>query len=490
MTQTAPTYPTTSVVHFKPEGGWVGDVIPFEKDGRIWLFYLLEIRDDPTSGTGWALVSTTDFVHYTDHGTVLPSGGPDAEDFNCYTGSLIDDGDTIHLFYTGNNPNILAADDTPQLQQVMHATSEHGLLAWRKHPEHTFAAPPPYDPADWRDPFVYRVAPGQPWRMLLATRHLDGPPRRRGVVAQLISEDLISWTPVEPLWDPRRYVTQECPDVFQQDGWWYLVYSEFSDAFVTRYRIARDPDGPWHAPAYDTVDGRAFYAAKSVSAGGRRFFIGWIATKERQVDDGAWQWAGTMSVLESRSQSDGTLAFFVPPEMIDSFNTTVPVRFAGRDSADRTVRLSALDGYRVVMTQDQLPTTCYAAVAFDIEPHTRECGILLRASADGDTGYIVRLEPHRDRVVFDRWPRRRTGAGQWETSGDVPFMIELERPCPLPAGSHAVELMVDDTTCVVVVDHTVALSARIYDHPAGHLGLFTNDGVATASLDTLTRRPD
>ena len=57
------------------------------------------------------------------------------------------------------------------------------------------------------------------------------------------------------------------------------------------------------------------------------------------------------------------------------------------------------------MTQDQLPTTCYAAVAFDIEPHTRECGILLRASADGDTGYIVRLEPYRDRVVFDRWPR-------------------------------------------------------------------------------------
>ena len=186
----------------------------------------------------------TDFVHYTDHGMVLPSGGPDAEDFNCYTGSLIDDGDTIHLFYTGNNPNILAADETTQLQQVMHATSEHGLLAWRKHPEHTFAAPPPYDPADWRDPFVYRVAPGQPWRMLLATRHLDGPPRRRGVVAQLISEDLISWTPVEPLWDPRRYMTQECPDVFHRDDWWYLVYSEFSDAFVTRYRMARDPMVP------------------------------------------------------------------------------------------------------------------------------------------------------------------------------------------------------------------------------------------------------
>lgn len=488
MTQFQTNDKTTSVVHFKPEGGWVGDVIPFERDGRIWLFYLLEIRDDPASGTGWALVSTEDFVHYTDHGTVLPSGGPDAEDFNCYTGSLVDDGEVVHLFYTGNNPRVLAADGA-QLQQVMHATSEDGLLSWRKHPEHTFAAPPPYDPADWRDPFVFRLGSGKPWRMLLAARHLDGPQRRRGFVAQLTSEDLTSWTLAEPLWDPRRYVTQECPDVFQQGDWWYLVFSEFSEAFVTRYRMARSPEGPWHAPVCDTVDGRAFYAAKSVSSGGRRFFIGWIATKEGEVDDGAWQWAGTMSVLESQPLPDGTLAFFLPQELINSFETTVAVRSAGVASIDRPLRLSAPDGYRAVMTERPMPKAFYAALTLDIEPETRECGILLRASCDGDTGYVVRLEPARHRVVFDRWPRRRTGTGQWETSGDVPFMIELERPCPLPTGTHTVELMVDDTTCVLIVDKTVALSARIYDHADGHLGFFVGDGTLIVSLDSLSCRP-
>jgi len=62
--------------------GYVGDVIPFSYDGRIWLFYLLDERPDPPlderTGMPWALLSTTDFVEYTDHGVVLPAGDSDA----------------------------------------------------------------------------------------------------------------------------------------------------------------------------------------------------------------------------------------------------------------------------------------------------------------------------------------------------------------------------------------------------------------------------
>ena len=91
-------------VHFRPPSGYVGDLIPFERDGRLWLFYLLDERCDPPTGMPWALASTDDFVSYTDHGVVLPSGGTDAADFDCYTGCVIDDGDQLHLFYTGHNP--------------------------------------------------------------------------------------------------------------------------------------------------------------------------------------------------------------------------------------------------------------------------------------------------------------------------------------------------------------------------------------------------
>lgn len=484
-------------VHFRPERGWVGDVIPFWRGGRIWLFYLLEVRDEPTSGTGWALVSTDDFVTYQDHGVVLPSGGPSADDHNCYTGSLVDTGDTVHLFYTGNNPHHLADNGLSQLQVVMHATSTGGLDTWHKHPDHTFAAPPGYDPADWRDPFVFRVDDDEPWRMLLAARHLEGPERRRGVVAQLTSNDLESWTLTKPFWDPRRYVTQECPEVFRDGDWWYLVYSEFSDAFTTRYRISRSPDGPWMVPDHDTIDGRAFYAAKSVARGGRRFFIGWIATRAGSRDDGPWQWAGTMSVLESTQRPDGTLAFSLPHEITDSFGLAVPMELADVDPVDpadeaaNSPRLSAPDSYRARVSDVELPEQFLATMTVEIEPGTREVGVLLRCSDDGDETYVLRLEPHRSRLVFDRWPRQRTGGGQWEISGDHPFVIELERPCHLPSGQHLIELVIDETTCVAVIDRQVVLSARLYDRTTGRLGVFVGEGAATFSSITVCRRaPD
>ncbi len=482
----------TAPVHFQPVRGWVGDVIPFQRDGRVWLFYLLEVRDDTESGTGWALVSTDNFVDYRDHGVVLPSGGRAAADFNCYTGSVVEDGGTVHLFYTGNNPDHLADDGISPLQLVMHATATAGLDAWQKHPSHTFAAPRGYDPADWRDPYVFRVHDGEPWRMLVSARHVDGPKRRRGVVAQLTSADLERWTVTEPFWDPRRYVAHECPDVFQEGDWWYLVYSEFSDAFTTRYRMSKSPNGPWLAPDHDTIDGRAFYASKSVAHAGRRFFVGWIATRAGDTDQGPWQWAGTMSVLESTQREDGTLAFSLPPEVAASFSIPMPMKLPDVNSVDSptaSVRLVAPDSYRALVGDVDLPQQFFATVTIDIAAGTRECGVLLRSSDDGDEAYILRLEPLRSRLVFDRWPRKKTGSGQWEISGDCPFAVELERPCHLPPGKHVMELLVDGSTCVAVVDRQVVLSARTYDLRTGRLGIFVGDGAATFSPIAVFRRP-
>lgn len=460
----------TTPVHFCPPGAWVGDVSPVGREGRFWLFYLLEIRNNPESGTGWALVSTEDFVHYADHGVVLPPGGPKADDFNCYT---------------GHNPPHRAADGHTELRLVTHATSTDGLQSWRKHPDHTFAATAGCDPADWRDPFVFRTDANQPWRMLLAARHLQGPSRRRGVVAQLVSDDLVGWRPAQPFWDPRRYITHEFPDVFHAGGWWYLIYSEFSDPFLTRYRMARSMDGPWLAPELDTIDGRAPYASKSVARGDRRFLVGWIAIEEGDSDDGACQWAGTMSVLELQ-QRDGTLAFLLPPEIAGSF--TEPVTEIAPHP--RSMTSSSPDGYEAAVGTAELPTEFYAELIVDIEPDLGACGILVRCSPDGEHGYVVRLEPRRHRVVFDRWPRRRTGAGQLEISGDEPYLIEVERPVHLPPGRHRVEVPADAISCVVIIDRQVALSTRIYDHRGGRLGAFVTDGTTTFHQIAIRRRPD
>ncbi|MGN8027133.1 family 43 glycosylhydrolase [Microbacterium sp. 22242] len=474
--------PKSTPVFFRPEDGWVGDVIPFSRDEVLHLWYLFDDRAVPKSGMPWHLVTTTDLVHFSEQGVAVPSGGPDAEDFNVYTGSVVvDDEGVAHLFSTAQNPERRGSDGR-SLQLVAHATSADGVLDWVKHPDLTFGAPEGYEPGDWRDPFVFRDGDGDGWRMLVAARHDDGPDRRRGTIAQLKSADLRTWAPVEPFWDPRRYIAHECPDVFRWGEWWYLVYSEFSDAFCTRYRRARSLEGPWLMPPRDdAVDSRAFYAAKTVERDGRRFFVGWIATREGDSDDGAWQWAGAMSVLEARQNDDGTLAFQLPGELLASF--TEPVEHG---LSRRAARLDATDRFEQAVGGADLPDSYLMTAEIEIAAGAEEVGLLLRASPDGDEAGAIRLEPRRDRVVFDRWPRTRTGAEQWQVSGDEPFVFE--RPCALPAGRHRIEIVVEDDVVVAVVDRSVVLSTRLYHRGGERVGFFVNGGSARlVSLDVRSR---
>ncbi|MFP3712439.1 GH32 C-terminal domain-containing protein [Puerhibacterium sp. TATVAM-FAB25] len=468
---------------YQPSGAWVGDVIPWQEGGAFHLFYLYESRRTPRDGMPWHRVITDNLVDFHETGSALASGGPAAADFNVYTGSIVLDGEGIHhAFYTGQNPDVCGEDGRP-LQVVMHASSSDGMRSWQRHPDDTFGASPGYETGDWRDPFVFWDEDSQVWRMLITARHAHGPARRRGVIAQCTSRDLASWQPAPSFWDPRRYIAHECPEVFQWGEWWYLVYSEFSDAFTTRYRMARSLEGPWIAPEHDTLDGRAYYAAKSAARDGRRFFFGWIASREGARDDGAWEWAGTMSVLEAEQRHDGTLAFHPTEELRQAFAEPV-------DGVAPGTVLRAPDGYTCTVAPAEAPGAFRMVARFDVTEGTGECGVLLRASADGDEAYVLRLEPKRGRLVFDRWPRRATGAEQWQISGDVPFVVELERPCTLQPGIHELEVIVDGDICVASVDNSTVLSTRLYDRPSGRIGAFVGEGTVTVEELTVFTRTD
>jgi len=239
-------------------------------------------------------------------------------------------------------------------------------------------------------------------------------------------------------------------------------------------------------PDLDSIDGRAYYASKTAERDGRRFFFGWIASKEGNSDDGPWQWAGTMSVLEARQNADGTLGFAFANELVDSFWEDVPVSLAH----ELPTRLNVPDGYTAVVSEEELPSQFYAKAVLDIAPGTTECGLLLRSGPDGDQSYVLRLEPKRGRLVFDRWPRTSTGDAQWHVSGDIPFHIELERPCDLSPGEHTLEVIVDGDICVAVLDRQVALSTRIYDLPAGRIGVFAGEGSVAVTELQIRQRTD
>jgi len=101
------------------------------------------------------------------------------------------------------------------------------------------------------------------------------------------------------------------------------------------------------------------------------------------------------------------------------------------------------------------------------QPGTQACGLLLRLDHESEGWYELRLEPARQRLVIDRWPR----------PGDEPYM--LEQPLPLRAHSPVqLRAIVDGDCLVAYADDRVALSCRLYDHPQGAWGLFVREGAA------------
>lgn len=445
---------------FRPEGAFAADFIPFFAKGRFYLYYLHDWRDAKNHGEGtpWYLVSTEDFVHFTEHGEMLARGSAQEQDLYVFTGSVVEGLGRYHIFYTGHNPH-LRKTGKPE-EAVMHAVSDD-LLHWTKQPGEMFFSPGDnFEPHDWRDPFVFWNPEVKEYWMLTAARLKTGPSRRRGCTALSTSKDLVHWTVRDAFWTPSLYFTHECPDLFKMGDWWYLVFSEFSERMQTRYRMSRSLKGPWLTPADDTFDGRAYYAAKTSSNGQRRYLFGWLSTRDQNKDYRNWNWGGNLVVHELWQAADGTLCVRVP--------RTVDAAF-GKPATGRTLKLSAPGTFRAEAF-GKMTGRMKLDVNVGYEAGTQSCGVMLRASADLEKAYYIRIEPRHNRMVFDSWPR----------PGDQPFMLGLERPLRLASGKPVnLKIFVDGTVCVVYADGAVAMSTRLYNLPEGDWGVFAQEGTAT-----------
>ncbi len=95
-------------------------------------------------------------------------------------------------------------------------------------------------------------------------------------------------------------------------------------------------NGPWLAPAEDTFDGRAFYAAKTISDGKKRYVLGWNPTRTENhydwnppgfegMDFNTWDWGGNLVVHELWQADDGTLKVRIPKSLAGLFECEQPV---------------------------------------------------------------------------------------------------------------------------------------------------------------------
>jgi len=466
---------------YRPVGAHAGDFIPYYRDGRFHLFFLLDWRDKPGHGEGvpWYQVSTTDFIHFVEHGEMLPRGRRDEQDLYVFTGSVVYGEGAHHIFYAGFNPYF--ADQGKPGQAIMHAVSDD-MLTWKKIPEDTFSASAPYERNDWRDPFVFWNPEANEYWMILAARTVGGPSRRRGCTALCTSKDLKKWEIKDPFWAPGLYFTHECPDLFKIGDWWYLIFSEFSDLIRTRYRMSRSLSGPWLTPKRDYFDGRAYYAAKSASDGKRRFLFGWEPSRSEDQDYYRWDWGGNLIVHQLTQASDGTLSVSAPPTVDAIWGkrlaTQFPLTFGQAKVSDDLVELTAPGSFACVAA-DRMPDRCKIEAQVDFEADTRGFGLMLRTSDDLESSYYVRFEPQNDRLVIDSWPRASKLQDESKAASEGGFMAGLDSWIPLEAGVPLdIKVIVDRSTAVVYFGGKSALTLRMYDLPVGRWGLFVQQGVA------------
>ncbi len=468
-----------------PETGVVGDCIPYWHDGEYHVFYLRDFRgaDSHPPGVPWYHLTTTDFIHFRDHGEVIPTRGPGDQEFIIGTGSVFrDQNGAHHLYYTGINQAFRKEGSHEQV--IYHATSAD-LERWERMDEAPMVPDESgYERHDWRDPFLYWHESSGLYHMLVAARTRNGPATMRGCTALCTSPDLKKWQVREPWYAPARFAGHECPDLFQMGDWYYLVFSEYSALTRTRYVMSRSIDGPWVAPAIDRFDNRAFYAAKSASDGSRRYLFGWNPTRKGERDDGAWEWGGCMTVHEIYQNPNGTLAVRMPQSTEGFFPRREPVVVSilgagwSRDGAVLRGRSPYASSFAVA---GKTPQTYMASCVLRYEAPAGAFGMLLNLDEECTTGYFLRIEPARDLVSFGQ-----IGPGrEWL----LDRMPELDQVAQLDDGAEIhLKVIVDGTAFVAYLNDRVSLSGRMYTNGGGRIGYFV-DGNAVTVQEPQVRTP-
>ncbi len=381
--------------YYKPDGNFfVGDCMPFSYEGTFHLYYLIdEGHHGALGGLGghqWAHASTEDLVHWTHHPLAIPI--TEKHECSICTGSVFFHGGIYYGFY--------ATRLNDWTQYVSLATSGDGIRFAKTTPNRLASPPPGYNPCHYRDPVVFQDRETGLFHMLV-TALLDDHPiaGRGGCLAHLVSSDLMKWDHKEPFYIPGFPDVPECPDWFFWNGWYYLM---FSNGGVARYRMSRQPLGPWVRPQVDNLDGGAARVMKTAAfSGDRRIGVSWIGTRTGDKDSGKLQFGGNMVFRELVQHSDGTLGTRFLPEMLpkdSKWVTPTPTApRAGVQCLPGNVRLAPTHGMEAALIKG-LPRNFRMTAEISGVSGTGVFGLRIHRSSDetnyhSDTGYDICFDP-------------------------------------------------------------------------------------------------
>lgn len=448
--------PTGTIQYFKPVGGnqFVGDCIPFYKDGTYYLYWLLdEGHHAALNGLGghqWCVSTTRDLKTWEHHPIAI---GIDADwEKSICTGSVAFDGKQYYAFYATR----LVAEGKEVKEQLSYAVSPDGLTFHKQQPNPFYTAAPGYSQRHFRDPKVVIDAKGI-FHLFVSTEadtYVMG--EGRGALVHLTSGDLKQWEVEKPLLSGQRDVP-ECPDYFAWNGWYYLVYGQGGNTYYVK---SRNPYGPWEYPHSQALLEQWVNVAKTAAfKGNRRIVAGWIPSKQDNKDYGQERFGGSIVLREAYQLPNGDLATKFPAEVVpatlDAVNLSLTCVGNARKVCGNSLEIEA-SGNLGAAYIDGMPAGC--RVTMEIEPagNNQEYGFFLRAGEKAEDGYKLSFDPNKRTV--------RLGEDAF-----IEAVEHLDKPL-------RIELILKDDLIDVCIDNRRCIVNRLPEKQGARLWLYAKNG--------------
>ncbi|MEA1883912.1 MAG: glycoside hydrolase family 32 protein [Thermotogota bacterium] len=303
------TYSLKPKYHFFPITGWLNDpngLIQYQ--GKYHLFYQFNPSNPEWGPMHWGHAVSTDLFNWQHLPVALyPEETFEENDMSgIFSGSAIEKDDLLYLMYTQFFDPKCFENHPKEQQCIAYSTNGIDFEKFKDNP--VIQAPPTPSFHDYRDPKVWKGKDNH-YHCVLGTGE-NGIPK----VIRYSSPDLINWqyegTLIEL--DPKEFgPIIECPDFFQLEDRWVLI---FSAGFLTEgarknyYIIGDFLNNHFHPAFFGELDiGNDLYAAQTfLDDQKRRILIGWVHTPERYNYTQEEGWAGIMSLpRELKLNKDG-----------------------------------------------------------------------------------------------------------------------------------------------------------------------------------------
>jgi beta-fructofuranosidase len=456
---------------FKPTYSWVGDPMPFYENGVIHIFYLNDARNSSPTFHPWYKTTTTNFATFVGNSESIPTGAAGDQDGALGTGSVFKKNGIYYGFYTGHNGNL-----DPQ-EKIMLATSSN-LTTWTKNPSFQLQASLGYDRNQFRDPIIIEDITNGTYKMLIASRSTAGIVDNnvvpwRAVLAQYSSTNLIDWTLQKPFYEDTSTFVTECPDVFTMGNYQYLIYSNIDDRMV-HYKYRSLTSSLWITPNNSKLDGKAFYAGRTVFDGVNRYIMGWCPTKYNGSDANNYDWAGSLVTHRLIQHTDGTFGVTIPDGVNTKFTTAkVPTLLKSIGGSKTNDNYTLISGVEKSYSLFDRETT-----SFEIKTHinatsSTQFGFGFGACSTLNEVYSIVFDLTTSQIRLEK-------AIKNASSSSVVTSTLTQLPLVVPANKQFdVTIVSENSVCVVYINNEIAFTNRIYKLNQNPWTIFTNNGEVT-----------